>query len=189
MSESITFEDRFLTKHVTDNGTEVWVREVPPYTMNEVYAEYTRPDPPIVALESDAGIQRKMALPGSPEYLEYKDKLSEWNTQVRKAQMDHHIQYGVVKWRFPWDDKKLGTWTDAPETWKPPSAIAKYFPGATPELRRLIFIKTCILITQEDIEAVDQILYSIKPVSKEDVDTAMVPTTSRSGTDLQSLDQ
>lgn len=188
MNKSITFEDRFLRKVTTDNGTEVWVRGVPPYTMNEVYEEYTRPDPPIVELESDAGVQRKMALPGSTEYLEYQDRLREWNTQVRKAQMDHHIQYGVVKWRFPWDVKEI-PWYAPPKQWKVPDAISKYFPEPTEEQRRLIFIKTCILVTQEDIEAIDTVLYSIKPVAKESVDAALVPTPSRSGDETQNLDQ
>jgi len=172
----MSFIDHFLQIVVTDNGTKVWTRGVPPYTLKDVYVEYPPPSPPIVTLESEAGSERKMALPGSPEYLAYQDETKAWRVRVDKGLVDHHLDYGVVKWQFPWDDEIT---QDAPEDWEVPTRIAKYHPNPTVEERRVLFIKACILVTQEDIEAVDVILYAIKPVEKKDVEAAMVPTLSR----------
>lgn len=185
----MAFIDHFLTQVFTDNGTVVWVRGVPPYTLKDVYLEYPSPTPPIVTLESDAGSERKMALPGSPEYMAYQDAMKIWRVDVNRGLIDHHIDYGIVKWKFPWDEKELEPWTDAPDDWGMPPRVAQYHLNPTPEEHRVLFIKNCILVTQDDIENVDVILYSIKPVEKKDIEAALVPTLSRSEEDHPNLDQ
>lgn len=181
----MSFTDHFLTQVTTDNDTVIWVRGVPPYTLKEVYVEYPSPALPIVTLESDAGSERKMALPGSPEYLEYQDAMKRWKVDVDRAMIDHHLAYGVVKWKFPWEDEVRD---DPPGDWVPAESIAHRHQDMDAAARKLLFIKTCLLITQEDIEQVDVILYAIKPVEKKDIDAALVPTLSRSEEDHPNLD-
>lgn len=180
-----SFLDHFLTEVVMDNGTIVWARGVPPYTLKDVYAKHPPPDTPIVTLESDAGSERKMALPGSPEYIAWQDARRLWKVDVNRALIDHHMGYGIVKWKFPWDEE---IYTDAIDGWVPDAVTSKYHPDPDEEERRILFIRECILITQEDVEDVDVILYSIKPVEKEDVVAAMVPTSSRSEDSPPNLD-
>jgi len=181
--------DHFLQQVFTDNGTVVWVRGVPPYSLKDVYLEYPAPTPPIITLESDAGSERKMALPGSPEYMAYQDAMKVWRVDVNRGLIDHHIDYGIIKWKFPWDGSEVEPWMDAPGDWAIPPRIVKYHPNPTPEELRVLFIKNCILVTQEDIERVDVVLYSIKPVEKKDIEAALVPTLSRSEVDHPNLDQ
>jgi len=183
-----SFEDHFLKEVVTDNGTVVWCRGVPPYTVNDVYAKYPKPKIPMQVLESEAGgTERKMYLPGTPEHDAWRDEVEEWQRITHLAVLDHYIDYGVVKWAFPWEAGE--TCSEPPKGWEPPGTILRNGPNLDdPVARRILFIKLCILLSSEDIDRVDAVTYSVKPVEKKDTEAAMVPTTSRSGDGPQSLE-
>lgn len=162
-------------------GAEVKLRPVPPYLFGELHAEL--PLPPIypkIVLTSPAGAEEAPALPDSDEYKEYRKKQREWEILRNRKLVDFTLDYGVVSWKLPDEDHWRST---PPENWAPDPVLVQWGLVKEAENLRVLFIKQLLIVTDHDMNIVDQICGGIKTLSEEEIQAALVPFDSNENTD------
>lgn len=160
-----------------DSGVELWVRSVPPYAAQDVHAKFPPPPRPKVTLiGADGHEEIKPALPGSPEFEEYTDKLNQHKRDNISALTNFNLDYAVVKWRYPGEEEGKFH-TKPPKGWVPPSMFEGY-DVKYKATDRVSFIKLALIQTVGDQDRVEEIMIGTPPISLDDIKAALVPTDS-----------
>lgn len=149
------------------------------------------PPPPIypkIELSSKAtpdAVEKRPALPDTPEYQEYRRKQREWERHQNRVYMDFSLDYGIVAWQFPGDDEWHST---PPKDWEVDPIVASWGLHEVNSNDRVAYIKQEIITTDADAFKIDRVTEQQAPISQEEVDAAMVPFDSNDSDD-QSSDQ
>jgi len=130
-----------------------------------------------VTIESAAGSEEsKPALPGSPEFAEYRNQMREYRKQLTLLTMQFYLNYGIVSWRRPGDD---ASWqTQPPEDWELDPVLAMYGEKISNDAaeRRYQYITYELLLNDADSDIVEEAVgVKTQPVTKEEVTAATTP--------------
>ena len=147
-------------KEITlSTGAIVRARPVSPLLANELTAgnpDLRLPDMPFVDVPGVAGTEVVPARPGQPEYEEWareRDRIEEARRRIHK---DFIWGHGIVSWKFPGESEFVDS---PPDDWVLPEMLT--YLGITPREgpigRRLDYIKTELVTTQDDVESIMEI--------------------------------
>jgi hypothetical protein len=157
-----------FTELKLSSGWRVRVQPVPPLAVTELYADprFRYPEPPMVEVETLAGKEIVPAPDDSPELAEYQEKCREINQQREKEGRDFSFDYGIMAWS---EDGE--TWlTEPPAGWTLPAPLKKWL-GVDYD-PCLAWKKYSLAVSNDDLGAVNRVLYSMRPVPEAAVRSA-----------------
>lgn len=157
-----------FTELELSSGWRVRVQPVPPLATTEVQAgpEFRYPPPPMVEVETLAGSETVPAPDGSPEQAAYWAHCREVEERRELTTRDFTYDYGVAAWSEDGENWQ----TDPPAGWTIPAPLLRRL-GASYD-PRLAWIKYGLILSNDDLGAINQVLYSMKPVPEAAVESA-----------------
>lgn len=157
-----------LVEKKLSSGWEVRVRPVPPLAGAEVLdmSRYIHPPVPMQEVETKVSTEYVSYAASHPEMWEWRQKCEKLDEQQFEDKKAFAYHYGVHSWRR--DGKK---WlTEPPEGWEVDSAFVKLLYDGSALYRRLAFIKTELALSPDDVTKIQEVIYSIRSVSSDDMD-------------------
>jgi hypothetical protein len=160
-----------LTEKTLSSGYEVRLRPVPPLARGEMLdmSKYVHPTMPMqeVRTGKDKATVEYVAYGANhPEMIAWRRECDRLDQQLYDDSREFSYSYGLHSWRS--DGSK---WTTAPsEDWEIDPAFVKLLGDGTDYERRLAFIKTELVLSPDDLNTVNEVVYSIQPVKDTDLD-------------------
>lgn len=156
-----------FTELELSSGWRVRVQPVPPLAVVEVQsgAEFQYPAPPMVEVKTLAGEETVPAPDGSPEQAGYWAACRQVDQRRERVTRDFTYDYGIAAWSEDGED-----WlTDPPVGWTLPAPLQKRLGKHDP---RLAWIKYGLILSNDDLGAINRVLYSMRPVPEAAVRSA-----------------
>ncbi len=176
------------TEVVTDAGTTLYCRVVPPFAQTAVHRRMPDPPLPRVEVTSASGDSKEthIALPGTPEHDAYMQAKEAHRREFGLALQRFTITYGVVAWRFaPGEPAQV----DPPDGWEIPDTLRDYgVKQLTGPDYRAQYILYELILTDKDLVKVEMATIPSAPVTQEDVAAAIAPFASSMGESPSSMD-
>jgi hypothetical protein len=144
--------------------------------------KHKKPKYPFKELKSAAGgSETAPALEDTPEFLEYQDSMDQYRIDQSRLMREFEYNYGIVGWKDPEEEK----WhKEPPEDWTVPEGLRRYGVETSkdPTEFRAQYINYELILTDADRVLVESAI-GVGPVSKEDIEAALVPFVSPESTE------
>lgn len=153
-----------------DSGWLVRLRTVPPLAASAVQGKFQYPAPPKMEVKTLAGSEVVEAPIDSPAYQAYFDQCREVDRARDSASVNFAFGYGVVEWS---EDGE--SWTNkAPDDWQLDDMLIDALDLTEDERRdkRLLWIKYGLIATNDDLLAMQRVIYGVKEANPADVQSA-----------------
>lgn len=174
---------------VMESGAVVICRPVPPYAQVAVRAQLP-PEPvyPTVVITSKSGSsETHPALQGSPEYAEYRKEKDAYTQLIAFTMSEFMVNYGVVKWKLPDQQDFM---SEVLDTWELPYVARLYgvLPAPDdPAKHRAQYIQFELIQTDADQDSIENVLYSLRALTKKEIIDALSPFSLNDMVDLFTL--